>query len=142
MAFSHDPQQTYIYQVDGVNEEVRVLPRETLEVLTAFGDGGRQPGQFYGVRRMRLIHRATSIRRRPTTARLRRFLNKEFGPCQRIAGSHGRHSEPSVTSVPRCVVTPARSPCSDRACRAEWLYLATISRSRIDDARLESCPRA
>ena len=23
--------------------------RETLEVLTSFGDGGRQPGQFFGV---------------------------------------------------------------------------------------------
>jgi hypothetical protein len=28
---------------------VHVLDRATLEVLTTFGDGGRQPGQFYGV---------------------------------------------------------------------------------------------
>jgi hypothetical protein len=42
MTFSHDPEQTYIYQADGVNEEVRVLRRDTLEVLTTFGDGGRQ----------------------------------------------------------------------------------------------------
>jgi hypothetical protein len=26
-----------------------VLRRDTLEVLTSFGDGGRQPGQFFGV---------------------------------------------------------------------------------------------
>jgi hypothetical protein len=26
-----------------------VLLRDTLEVLTAFGDGGRQPGQFFAV---------------------------------------------------------------------------------------------
>jgi hypothetical protein len=26
-----------------------VLLRDTLEELTSFGDGGRQPGQFYGV---------------------------------------------------------------------------------------------
>ena len=28
---------------------MRVILRETLEELTNFGDGGRQPGQFYGV---------------------------------------------------------------------------------------------
>jgi hypothetical protein len=28
---------------------VRVVLRETLEELTSFGDGGRQPGQFFGV---------------------------------------------------------------------------------------------
>jgi hypothetical protein len=34
---------------DGQNERIRVIMRETLEELTSFGDGGRQPGQFYGV---------------------------------------------------------------------------------------------
>jgi hypothetical protein len=29
--------------------KVHILLRETLEVLTTFGDGGRQPGQFYAV---------------------------------------------------------------------------------------------
>jgi hypothetical protein len=49
VAFSHDPAQTYVYLADGLNMKVRVLRRETLEELTTFGDGGRQPGQFYGV---------------------------------------------------------------------------------------------
>ena len=48
IAFSKDPQQTYIYMTDGVNEKVRIINRQTLEELTTFGDGGRQPGQFYG----------------------------------------------------------------------------------------------
>ena len=34
---------------DGANRKVHILQRETLEVLTSFGDGGRQPGEFYGV---------------------------------------------------------------------------------------------
>ena len=38
IAFSHD-----------ANQNVHILNRETLEVMTEFGDGGRQPGQFYGV---------------------------------------------------------------------------------------------
>ena len=49
IAFSRDPQQKYIYLADGKNEKVYVMDRQSLEVLTAFGDGGRQPGQFFAV---------------------------------------------------------------------------------------------
>jgi DNA-binding beta-propeller fold protein YncE len=49
IAFSKDPQQKYIYLADGANEKVYIMLRETLEILTSFGDGGRQPGQFYAV---------------------------------------------------------------------------------------------
>jgi DNA-binding beta-propeller fold protein YncE len=49
LAFSKDPQQTYLYVADGLNMKVHVLRRDTLEELTSFGDGGRQPGQFFGV---------------------------------------------------------------------------------------------
>jgi DNA-binding beta-propeller fold protein YncE len=49
IAFSKDPQQKYLYIADGRNQKVYILLRDTLEILTSFGDGGRQPGQFYGV---------------------------------------------------------------------------------------------
>jgi DNA-binding beta-propeller fold protein YncE len=49
IAFSKDPQQKYMYLADGKNEKVYVMLRDTLEVLTSFGDGGRQPGQFFAV---------------------------------------------------------------------------------------------
>jgi len=49
IAFSKDPEQRYIFLADGTNEKVRVILRETLEEITNFGDGGRQPGQFFGV---------------------------------------------------------------------------------------------
>jgi hypothetical protein len=49
IAFSRDPDQTYIYLADGLNEKVWIIERESLRVLTAFGEGGRQPGQFFGV---------------------------------------------------------------------------------------------
>ena len=32
---------------DGRNMKIRIIKRDTLEELTNFGDGGRQPGQFY-----------------------------------------------------------------------------------------------
>ena len=49
IAFSKDPAQKYIFLADGANEKVHILNRDTLEVLTSFGDGGRQPGEFYAV---------------------------------------------------------------------------------------------
>jgi DNA-binding beta-propeller fold protein YncE len=49
VALSRDAQQKYIYVADGSNMKIHVLKRDTLEYLTSFGDGGRQPGQFYAV---------------------------------------------------------------------------------------------
>jgi DNA-binding beta-propeller fold protein YncE len=49
IALSKDPGQKFLYVADGSNMKVHVLLRDTLETLTTFGDGGRQPGQFYAV---------------------------------------------------------------------------------------------
>ena len=49
IAFSRDPQQKYIFLADGRNEKIYVMDRQSLEILTSFGDGGRQPGQFFAV---------------------------------------------------------------------------------------------
>lgn len=49
IAFSKDPQQKYLYLADGRNEKVYIIERQSLEILTSFGDGGRQPGQFFAV---------------------------------------------------------------------------------------------
>ena len=49
LAFSKDPEQRFIFMADGQNNRVRIIVRETLEEVTTFGVGGRQPGQFYGV---------------------------------------------------------------------------------------------
>jgi DNA-binding beta-propeller fold protein YncE len=49
IAFSKDPKQQFLYVADGKNERIYILDRQSLELLTSFGDGGRQPGQFFGV---------------------------------------------------------------------------------------------
>ncbi len=49
IAFSRDKEQRYLYLADGKNMKVYVIDRQTLEILTSFGDGGRQPGQFFAV---------------------------------------------------------------------------------------------
>ena len=49
IAFSKDPQQKFLYMSDGANEKIRVFDRASMTELYSFGDGGRQPGQFYAV---------------------------------------------------------------------------------------------
>jgi DNA-binding beta-propeller fold protein YncE len=49
VAFSPDPGQTYMFVADGLNQRVHVVRREGLEYVYNFGDGGRNPGQFYGM---------------------------------------------------------------------------------------------
>ena len=48
IAFSRDDEQEFIFVADGANFKVHILDRDTLEVLAEFGDGGRQPGLFFG----------------------------------------------------------------------------------------------
>lgn len=49
ITFSRDAAQKYLFLADGRNERIYVMDRQTLNILTSFGDGGRQPGQFFAV---------------------------------------------------------------------------------------------
>ena len=49
ISFSHDPDETFIYLADGTNRKIFIIERETLDIVTNFGDGGRNPGQFFAV---------------------------------------------------------------------------------------------
>ncbi len=49
VAFSKDPEQRFLYMADGANEHVHIFERKSMKLLTSFGSGGRQPGQFFGV---------------------------------------------------------------------------------------------
>jgi DNA-binding beta-propeller fold protein YncE len=81
MTFSRDPQQTYIYMANGVNEHINVVLRSTLEVVTTFGDGGRQPGQFFGVHNLDTDSKGNLYATETYTgARVQRFLYKGVGP--------------------------------------------------------------
>ena len=88
IAFSKDPQQRYMFLADGTNEKVRIILRETLEEISNFGDGGRQPGQFYGVHSI-----ATDSKGNVYTTetyegkRLQKFVYKGIGTV--VAGSQG-----------------------------------------------------
>ena len=49
VAFSRDPEQKYMYIADGKNMRINIVDRQSLQLLTSFGSGGRYPGQFFAV---------------------------------------------------------------------------------------------
>ena len=49
VTFSNDAQQRFLYVADGSDQKVWVLRRDTLDVVSTVGAGGRWPGHFYGV---------------------------------------------------------------------------------------------
>ena len=86
MTFSRDPQQTYLYIANGVDEKISIVDRATLQVLTSFGDGGRQPGQFYGVHNLATDSRGNLYATETYNgARIQRFLYKGVAPVARQA---------------------------------------------------------
>lgn len=84
IAFSKDPQQTYIYVADGSNNKIYVVRRDTLEVVTSFGDGGRQPGQFYAVHNIATdSHGNIYTVETQHGQRLQKFTYKGMGPVSK-----------------------------------------------------------
>jgi DNA-binding beta-propeller fold protein YncE len=87
IAFSRDPQQTYIFLADGRNMKVHILRRDTLEELTSFGDGGRQPGQFFGVHSIAIDSKGNLYTTETYEGkRVQRFAYKGIGQVRRNQG--------------------------------------------------------
>jgi hypothetical protein len=89
---SRDTAQKYIYLADGENDRVQILNRESIEVLTSFGEGGRQSGKSYGVHSIATDSRGNIY----TTETWRgqcaqRFLYK--GSLRRIKAWSGRNHQ-------------------------------------------------
>jgi DNA-binding beta-propeller fold protein YncE len=84
LAFSRDPQQTYIYAANGVDEKINILLRSSLDVLTSFGDGGRGAGQFFGVHNLATDSKGNLYTAETYTgARVQRFIYQGVGPVTR-----------------------------------------------------------
>lgn len=89
IAFSHDPEQHFIYLADGSNKKVHVLDRESLEVVSTFGGGGRQAGQFYGVHSIAVDSRGNVYTTETYEGkRVQKFVFRGFGAVGRgVQGS-------------------------------------------------------
>jgi hypothetical protein len=85
IAFSRDPQQKYMYLCDGKNEKVYVMDRQSLEILTSFGDGGRQPGQFYAVHSIAVDSKGNIFTTETYQGRrLQKFVYKGLAPVTKL----------------------------------------------------------
>jgi sugar lactone lactonase YvrE len=85
IAFSKDPQQKYMYLCDGKNEKVYVMDRQSMEILTSFGDGGRQPGQFYAVHSIAVDSKGNIFTTETYQGRrLQKFVYKGLAPVTRL----------------------------------------------------------
>ncbi len=84
IAFSKDPQQKYIYLADGSNQKIWVIQRDSMEILTSFGDGGRQPGQFYAVHSIATDSKGNIFTTETYRGqRLQKFVYKGLAPVKR-----------------------------------------------------------
>jgi DNA-binding beta-propeller fold protein YncE len=81
IAFSRDPQQRFLYLADGANEHVYIFERQSMEILTHFGTGGRQPGMFLGVHSIATDSKGNIYTTETYTGkRLQKFVFKGMGP--------------------------------------------------------------
>ncbi|MCC7180871.1 MAG: hypothetical protein IT177_21000 [Acidobacteria bacterium] len=81
VAFSRDLQQRYLFVADGINDRISILQRDTLDLLTSFGDGGRQPGQFYGVHSIATDSQGNIYTTETWEGkRLQKFVNRGLAP--------------------------------------------------------------
>ncbi|HSD69450.1 MAG TPA: hypothetical protein VLB07_07850 [Woeseiaceae bacterium] len=81
IAFSPDPEQKYIYLADGTNRKIFIIDRASLETLTTFGDGGRNPGQFFAVHNIAVDSKGNIYTVETYEGkRLQKFVYKGMGP--------------------------------------------------------------
>ena len=81
IGFSLDPQQRFLYLLDGMNSRVNILLRESLQLVGWFGHGGRQPGQFSNPHSMAVDSKGNLyIGETITGNRVQRFVYKGMGP--------------------------------------------------------------
>jgi DNA-binding beta-propeller fold protein YncE len=56
LVLSRDKDQKYIFMIDGMNGEIRIVDRATSEVLSQFGRPGRQAGEFTALHNIAIDH--------------------------------------------------------------------------------------
>jgi DNA-binding beta-propeller fold protein YncE len=81
IAFSKDPEQKFLYVADGCNEHIYVIDRKSLQTVTHFGQGGRQPGMFLGVHSIATDSKGNIYTTETYTGkRLQKFVNRGMRP--------------------------------------------------------------
>ncbi len=82
IAFSADAEQAYLIVPDGTNQQIWVLQRETLQVISVFGRAGHWAGQFYGAHNIAADSAGhLYITETYEGKRVQKFLSKGLGPA-------------------------------------------------------------
>ena len=84
IALSPDPDQRYAYVVDGMNEKVWILTRDSLETIGSFGYGGHYGGAFDAAHSIATDSKGNIyVGETWESKRVQRFLYKGLGPASR-----------------------------------------------------------
>ena len=84
IAFSTDPAQAHLIVIDGTNQQVYIVDRLTLEVVSGFGQAGRWAGQFYGAHNLAADSSGNLfIGETYEGKRVQKFVRRGSGPAQR-----------------------------------------------------------
>ena len=91
IAFSPDPKQSFLIINDGTNQQIWILRRDTLEVVSAFGGAGHWAGQFYGAHVMASDSSGhLYIGETYEGKRVQKFVYRGLGPAQTPLIAEGR----------------------------------------------------
>ncbi len=74
VALSADPEQRFLYLMDGVNHKIWILRRSNLELVGEFGRGGYQRGEFIRPHNMDTDSQGNVYSSEAETQRVQRFL--------------------------------------------------------------------
>ncbi len=83
LAFSHDPEQQFLYVADGGNERIWIVRRADLKVVSSFGHGGHDAGGFITAHAIGVDSKGHIYIGESTDGkRVQRFLYKGMAPAQ------------------------------------------------------------
>lgn len=82
IGFSTDPAQTFLIVPDGTNQQIWILRRDTLQVVSAFGRAGHWAGQFYGAHNLAIDATGNLyITETYEGKRVQKFVYRGLGPA-------------------------------------------------------------
>ena len=82
LALSRDPQEQFLYVADGQDKKILVLRRDTLAIVSSFGQGGRLPGTFYAVGSIAVDSKGNVYTGETSEGkRVQKFIYKGMGPA-------------------------------------------------------------
>ena len=124
IGFSTDPEQTFAIVIDGTNQQVYVLRRKTLEVVSTFGGAGHWAGQFYGAHNLAIDSTRQPLHHRDLRGQAR-------------ADVHARRaSRPSAQPPDRGAAPSAPAPGRPVTAAPAISAEAATDHARIEAARL------